>query len=418
VARSLGRSVFLAAGFAAGFVSLAAMAQDEPERNVSVTDRFRPDYSPIGIRQGGFLILPQLHVAETYDDNILAVESGKKDDFITTVEPSIRARSTWSQHALNFVADAQLAYYADNSGEDHHNYGFGADGRIDITRDSFIDGGVLYRRFHEERTSADDAGGGELTEYTTLAPRAGFFQRWNRASLKVDGNAQKFDFDDVTQSSGAVVDNDDRDRTRYLGSARLGYEIVPQYEAFLRAEYNQVDYDEAMDSDGVNRDSDGFEVTAGLRIDVTNVLFGDVFVGYRRQSYDAATLDSIDGATYGGALTWNPSRLTTVKALIERTVEETTQTDASGYFSTRYGVSVDHELLRNLIVGAATSYTVNQYKGNGRDDDIVEAGIYTRYLMHRNLYLSARYGYEQRESNVANADYDKNVFMLRLETQF
>ena len=418
MALTLKRCILLAAGFTAGLYSFAAGAQEEPQRNATVTDRFRPEFSPIGMKQGGFLILPKVHVSESYDDNILAADTGTKDDFITTVEPAVNVVSQWSQHALNFNAQGRIAHYASNSDEDFYNFTLGAAGRIDITRDSYVDGGVSYRSAFEERTSADDAGGSEPTEYSVVTPKLGLFNRWNRVSLLIRGQAEVHNYDDVTASSGALVDNDDRDRMRYEGSVRLGYEIVPQYEAFVQTNYNKIDYDQDIDSSGFNRDSDGYEAVAGLRIDITNVLFGDVFAGYRKQNYDDASLEAIDGVTYGGALTWNPTRLTTVVAAITRNIQETTQADASGYFATEYRASVDHEVLRNLIVGATTSYTVNQYKGNGRDDDDLGAGVYARYLMYRNLYLSASYSYQQRESNVASADFDKNVFMLRLETQF
>ena len=74
--------------------------------------------------------------------------------------------------------------------------------------------------------------------------------------------------------------------------------------------------------------------------------------------------------------------------------------------------------MRNLIIGGDASFAVNDYAGIGRDDDVVNAGLYARYLIHRNLYLSGSYRIEKRYSNVAGADYEKNVFLVRLETQF
>jgi hypothetical protein len=38
--------------------------------------------------------------------------------------------------------------------------------------------------------------------------------------------------------------------------------------------------------------------------------------------------------------------------------------------------------------------------------------------MQRNLYLSLNYNYTNRDSSVSGADYEKNVIMLRVETQF
>ncbi|MCI0430482.1 MAG: outer membrane beta-barrel protein, partial [Rhodospirillales bacterium] len=46
--------------------------QPEPERAQSVFERPRPDYDPLGIRAGGFLIYPQVELGEAYNDNIFA----------------------------------------------------------------------------------------------------------------------------------------------------------------------------------------------------------------------------------------------------------------------------------------------------------------------------------------------------------
>ena len=43
------------------------------------------------------------------------------------------------------------------------------------------------------------------------------------------------------------------------------------------------DDDDALDSDLFNRNSDGIEIVGGARIDMTGVIFGDVFAGYLAQ---------------------------------------------------------------------------------------------------------------------------------------
>jgi uncharacterized protein (PEP-CTERM system associated) len=101
----------------------------------------------------------------------------------------------------------------------------------------------------------------------------------------------------------------------------------------------------------------------------------------------------------------------------QRSIQETTQLNASGYFSTSGGVSVDHELRRNVILSAGFNYTNNDYQGISREDDVTTARLGARYLLNRNLYLSGGYNYTARDSSVAGADYDDNVVMLRLSTQ-
>lgn len=411
-------SLITVVGIAAGCVAAPALTQTSPQRGDTVLERFRPDYSPLGLGQGGMVLFPSLVVSEQYDDNILASDNGARDDFVTTIEPQLKVRSQWSSHQLDLEAGARVERYVSETNEDAEAYKVGGSARIDITKDTRFDLAANFQADQENRNSPDDAGGIKPTDYTFASSRVGFANRWNRLSLSLEGGGDIFDYDDSTGVGGAQIDGDDRDRKKYRGTVRIGYEIQPEYEVFVRGGYNKIVYDEGLDSSGFNRDSDGFEVTAGARIDITGVLFGDIFAGYRRQSYDDARLEDFGAPTFGGGLTWNVTRLTTVKASIERDVVETTQVDSPGYFKTAYTASIDHELLRNLIIGGESSLIINEYKGNGRDDEEYKASLYVRYLMHRHLYLSARYSYERRDSNAVGADYDKNVFMLRLETQF
>lgn len=405
-------------GLAVGCFAAPAQTQTSPDRGETVLERSRPVYDPLGLGQGGLVFYPSLHIAEEYDDNILASDTSTRDDFITTIEPRLEVQSQWSSHALKVTGAAKIGRYVSNPNEDYEEYRTGVSGRLDITNDTSIDASAKYVADQESRSSPDDSGGIKPTNVSETSAQIGLSHRWNRLSFRALGSGQIFDYDDSTGAGGVTIDEDDRDRTKYNASVRLGYEFQPQYEAFLEGRYNKIDYDDALDSGGFNRNSDGFEVTAGIKIDITGVLFGELYAGYRRQRYEDSTLENFAAPTFGGGITWNATKLTTVKASIKRDVVETTQVGSPGYLQTNYTASVDHELLRNLIVGGETSVIINEYKGNGRDDDDIRAGVYVRYLMHRHLYLTARYSYERRDSNAAGADYERNLFMLRLETQF
>ena len=187
---------------------------------------------------------------------------------------------------------------------------------------------------------------------------------------------------------------------------------------FVRGSVNQRNYEDARDDGGVNRDSSGWEVVAGLALDLGDVTFGNVFAGYMRQEFDDASLKSISGPSFGADITWNPTRLTTVKGIASRTIEETTLSGAAGALSTRFGANVDHELLRNLILSGNVDYVNNDYEGITREDDIFNVGPSADYLFNRYLRLRLRYTHSMRESNTANGDYNVNSVFLRLLAQY
>lgn len=393
-----------------------AEAPRPDSRTTTVTRRPRPELDALGVQAGGFTIAPSVDIGETYNDNIFAAEAGTRDDFITIVSPAVRIESDWNRHALAIKGSSDIVRHASNSAEDHETYRLSADGRLDILRDTNLTAGIGFEKGSEARGSVDDVAGLKPTEFSVLSLAAGLFNRWNRVSMNVGGSLRRRDYDDVPVTGG-TVNNDDRDRDEFKLDLRAGYEIQSEYEAFVQFILTSVDYEDAVDDNGLNRDNDGFEIRAGARIDLTALLFGDVFIGYLNRDYEAATLKSVETGVAGIDLTWNMTRLTTIKGGVSRGVSETTLTTASGVVSTGARVSADHELLRNLILSARLSRSQDAFEGSSREDDYFHAGIGAKYLLNRYFSLSLDYDYANRDSSASGADYDINKIMLRLRGQ-
>ena len=153
-----------------------------------------------------------------------------------------------------------------------------------------------------------------------------------------------------------------------------------------------------------------------MAIDFGGITFGELYAGYLQQFYDDSDLSTVNAPTFGGALTWNATTLTTVSLAVERAVLETTFEDASAYVSTSGELTVDHELLRNVILTAGGAITNNNYEGANRTDWFYIGNLGARYLLNRNLYVSAGYLYRHRTSDEVN-NFDQNLFRLGLQAQ-
>ncbi len=400
------------------------MLAQEPERGETVTSRVRPELDPLGARIGGFLLYPKLSLGEELNDNIFAVDDDKDLDFITTVTPSLRLRSDWNNHALNVDGALAVGRYVDHQSENFEDFRVGIDGRVDIMRNSNASALVRYSELHEERSSPDEQSGREPTEYSVTNFLLSYFHRFNRLSFDIDGTARIIDFDDVATSTG-VINEDDRDRTIVQGAVRAGYEIVPEYEAFIRATGNTRLYDDdddiVVDGLKLNRDSFGYEFVVGTAIDFSGVTFGDIFVGYTSQEFDDDNLSTVKGVTFGGKVTWNLSGLTTLTGSITRTIEEVTSSRASGRFTTRAGITADQELLRNLLLNASIFGIRRDFEGIDRDENDAVFGLGAKYMMNRNLYALLDYNLHFRETSQSGGggrDFLVNSMMLQIQTQF
>jgi hypothetical protein len=77
-----------------------------------------------------------------------------------------------------------------------------------------------------------------------------------------------------------------------------------------------------------------------------------------------------------------------------------------------FRISLDHELLRNLILHGIVAYTDSRFHGIGRDDKIINAGIGADYFLNPYFSASARYTYESRDANVAGQSFSDNLFSI------
>jgi hypothetical protein len=382
--------------------------------NVTVQDRARPEYDPIGLRAGSFFIYPQVTLGGFYDDNVFASDDDEEGDFAATVQPRILVQSNFSRHQLLFDVGGDITTYAEEDDLNYQDvYARGA-GRLDITRDNILNGSFGIEKLHEDPSSPDEQGGGddEITEYYRDDLDLSYRRSFNRLYALVGGSLTRLDFQDSDDTN-----EDDRDRNQYQGRVRAGYEISPRLGAFAQATYDVRRYDQTPDDEGLDRDSDGFGLRAGTEIDITSIIFGEVGVGYTYRKYEDDELDSVSGVGFGGSLTWNVTPLTSVILNTRGDIQETTVGDDSGdrasaNFQKLATLDVTHELLRNVLLNANAGYIRDDFEGIDRSDNTFVVGGGVSYLLNRNLSLDATYDFSTRRSDEQEEEYSRNIFLL------
>jgi hypothetical protein len=100
-----------------------------PQPNVTVQDRPRPDYDPIGLRAGSFFLYPTLDLGGLYDDNVYATRRGTESELAATVTPNVRVLTNWNRHQLSFDLGADMAFYPGNSSLDYQDVHLDTTGR-------------------------------------------------------------------------------------------------------------------------------------------------------------------------------------------------------------------------------------------------------------------------------------------------
>ena len=411
----LATTVFVSAMVA---MSGTAMSQEATGKG-GVTDRKMEEYTAQGLPAGSFRLFPVVKATAISDDNIYKEQTGENSDWITKVEPSFSLRSDWNRHSLRVDAGGAIANYKDNSADDYNTIDLRVRGQADISRALNLTGEARHRTLSEARGGSDvatDAASPVDGTEQTIAMGASY--KPNRIGLSVDGEMVDYNFDDNLTIAGATTNNDDRDRKDTIGSLKVSYDIQDGYIAYVRGEKNERNYSAAIDDAGVNRDSDGYKLQAGLAVDLSRLVRADIAVGTMSQSYTATTLKDVSGWSGDANIRWNITQLTTIKLNLSRTIGETTSSGVSSTVGTNYGIGVDHELRRNIILKAGIKMSNSDYQGTTRSDDIQTLSAGVDYKLNRNFFAGVGVSKANRDSSVAGNDYDNTQLMLNVGAQF
>jgi hypothetical protein len=405
----------------------------------TVLNRPRPDYDPLGIRAGSFLIYPSIGVSGTYDSNIFATPSGTQSDFYVTEQPVVMVNSDWNRHSLGMSATGQFKQYASHNSENVNNGTYDARGRYDISNGEYVsvDGG--YALQHEDRAAPTAPGNAKNpVEYHVTGGYLAYVRELRRIGFRVDSTITSYSYNNQADPTGVLIRENDRDRIEYVVAPRLSYEYIPDYQAFVRAlgnlrRYNRFDEQTCLSLQGTptqpavvcnpanpnrsaRRNSQGYEIDAGTAIKITSILTAEIYVGWLHQEYQSALFENVNGPSFGGNLLWNVTPLTSLKGSFSQSVAETTLPGVSSSYETNLLLTVEHELLRNLLLSGSVGFVRDDYSGDlfssqGRVDNTYGAGVGARYLMNRNVRFTADLSFSKRSSN-AGANYDRAIGTL------
>jgi hypothetical protein len=388
----------------------------------SPTARAAEDFDALGVPVGSFRLFPVLELDEVYNDNIYAAPNsvGKTASFIQLIKPTLDLRSDWSSHMLNFIARGNFGFTAANSTENYQDFSFGTDGRFDIQRDWNVYGGLSFNRLHEDRGTPNVVTSAfEPNKYNLLSSNVGYYQAFNRLSVRLDARLDNYSFvNSGPGPSAGVLFNGDRDRTELREALRIGYEFSPGYQVWARGSLNQRTYTNTLDSLGFTHNSSGYDVVGGVTVDFGGITSMEAFVGYLQQTYRDPRYPTVQGVSFGLTGYWNPLRELMVKPFVRRTIDDSTFLNTAAFINTALGVDVDYRARPNIKVEGHFDYSTADYSVSSptaaRYDQYYTFRAGVLYNPTREFFVGPTYQYIHRTSTAINSEYDMNLIMLRL----
>ncbi|CAN5197951.1 outer membrane beta-barrel protein [soil metagenome] len=368
-------------------------------RNVSVMDRGRPDYQPLGIDISSFKLFPRLGISGGTTDNVFLNATPVSDGFVN-VTPEVDLNSDWSRHELRLTGSAALRRFFNNPIRNQNPFNLAGLGRLDVSSKLFVTAEAQYAEQYETPdTGAISANLAVLSTFkrSFLSLRGEYRSGQGRFIMAVDRSHLKFA--DIPLVNGGSVFQGDRDRTLVRVTPLAEYAFTPSISVFGQLGYTDTSYDQPLATGTPNRDSKMYRGIGGLSFDLAGLMRGRIGVGYSQRNYRSAVYRDIGAFSAEGQLEYFPSELTTIALTASRTVEDSSIRSTGAYFDSRVGLRVDHELLRNLLIDVYGNLAWQDYIDTNSDATNYAVGGIVQYLSNRFLTVEGQVAYSHRSSS-------------------
>jgi hypothetical protein len=372
-------------------------------RNISVMERDRPEYQPLGIQQGQFTLFPSVEGGFGYSSNVFATQSHETGDGYFILNPTLTVQSNFATNALNFSAGGLLREYFSQASENENGWFVTADGRLDIDQYDNFAAGLVARHVYEERDSGGYPTGAAAPVPVTLT---GIYTRLVHETGRIRAygafDATDFNYTSVPLIGGGTLTQADRDRYVLRFTGRGEYALTPESAVFAQYTYTDSHYLNDVSLGIPDRSSNESKFLTGATFDLTALVRGSIGVGYLRRDYHSP-YRSLDGLTLAVKVEYFPTQIDTVTFAARRLIQDSIIGQSGGYFNNGVDLREDHELLRNLLLHAAIDYEDDKFDSVAREDKIAifEAGA--KYLVSQIVDLQGTMNYTSRTSDVGTA---------------
>lgn len=388
-------------------------AAPEIARGVTVGNRPRRDYDPLGVRLGAFRLDAFAEAGPGFDSNLFGDRRAARADGFAADAAGFNLESGWGRHAAGIAGNFEGRQYFRNGDLNFQDFDIGGFGRYDLSADSALEGRYRHYRQHLDVSSTDvqAAGISRPVPYDTDEVQVTGRTRFNRLGLLADGSYRAYRFQDATFGGvRSQLSVNDFDST--VGALGASYLLAPGRSVTTLIRLQDISYT----AGGTARDRDSFtwEALAGFEYDFDGVWQGRVAFGWRQRDYKGP-IRSLSGPAVEGQLTYVPTQLTTLRLNIARTIEESIRLDAVSYDRTRFGLAIDHEYLRNVILTAELRFDIREYQSPKQTAADGQLLLAVRWQLNRGVALVGSYAYANRFTATGGlTEYDRNLVLLRL----
>lgn len=371
-------------------------------------------YAAPGIKAGAFTIRPTLDTGLRWTSNSDGSVNGTSA-ILSESALRLRAESNWSRHRLGLEATGTWRKSISGAETSDPEAGLAADFQLDFSERTALTGALGWTH-STEAASAPATVTGALSRPTlnSLTGSLGLSRDLGRLRLSARVNGTRAKYGEATDSTGAVISQDDRNNTYAGMTLRAGYEISPALRPFIEGEVGKRMFDNETDSFGLERAATRMAVRAGVETDLGEKLRGDIAVGYLREDIADSSLEDIAGLSLAGTLNWSPMRGTNVALTASTSVEGSSTATSSGSLLHGLSLALTHRARSNLDLNASLGASLRDYTGPNPNEITLSAGLGFTYWFNRYVGLNGRAAHESVLSSDTGRESKTNSVYLGL----
>ena len=334
--------------------------------------------------------------------------------FFSLSNGALSLTSDWQRHQLQLTASGSYRRPFDEDLPGLLNANTVASFRMDlrdgITLTSQLDYAVASQSF------SSSAGARGVSENPLLHTYGGSLTLERDVGMFVTslrGDISRDRYEDAVRNNGIVLDNSDLDDTEYGLTARLGYNLSTAITPFIEGRYAIRERDQQFDRGGTMRDATITEFKAGVEIDRSEKLTGEIALGYVIEQFKDSRLDDLDGLTFSSSLNWSPYRETTVTFDLSTSTNPALGGPSSNGSLVYDGrISIERNLTERLT---GTAFAGLARETGSRGSTTTEFGVGAEYHISRELSATADLDVTNFDSKVPNSDYEDISVLLGLK---
>ncbi len=364
---------------------------------------------------GDVLFNGNLIAGGVYNDNLYSSRFNKVSDVGFNIAPNFTLRRDVGVHSTTVTGNWNSQLYTNNSNANVNTGALAMSHVYEVQRDLivFLQGHVSRNQNLAPFQAIDPKIQLEPSYYNEEYFSGSVEKSFDRFSIGGGASIVAQQYQSFSDTAGNRFSARGLDGTNTTVTGRFGYAVTPLIQAYIQPSYNW----QTFQNSALN--AQGYSIVGGLRSDRIGLFRGDIFGGYQTQRVDL-TGQSSSGPTFGGAVSWYPTRDLTFRASLSQSYGLTSGVAFQGSTarSTVASLSATYEFSRTMTSTASLSYSESSFGQTALQQQTWTAGAQVNYMFTSHLGVNAGYTFTRVSYSLGYGGYDRNLITLGASGRF